>query len=197
MEDCAQCFGEFTGQNLRNDWPCRLLQLLPTNTHHRGEGGMVCTNDDDLAWEIRSVRDHGYDVKERLNLLELEGKLMYIHKRLGYNFRMTEIQSQIGLVELARFTTWNLPNRIRNGKMLISALKDHPLVYATPVDTEERQNSFWWAPFVLKTELLKCDIKTFIKAVGAKAFGLRRSGQKCTKGLYRAQWFRRCQISVL
>ena len=30
---------------------------------------MVCCNNDDLAWEIRSVRDHGYDVKAKLNLL--------------------------------------------------------------------------------------------------------------------------------
>ena len=32
-----------------------------------GEGGMVCTNDDDLAWEFRSFRDHGYDVKAKMN----------------------------------------------------------------------------------------------------------------------------------
>ena len=170
VEDCAQCFGGvYKGKICGTIGHAGCFSFCQSKHFTTGgEGGMVCTNDDNLAWEIRSVRDHGYDVKERLNLLELEGKLMYIHKRLGYNFRMTEIQSQIGLVELARFTTWNLPNRIRNGKMLISALKDHPLVYAAPVDTEERQNSFWWAPFVLKTELLKCDIKTFIKAVGAE-----------------------------
>jgi dTDP-4-amino-4,6-dideoxygalactose transaminase len=61
-----------------------------------------------------------------------------------------------------------LKNRLRNGKMLIAALKDHPLIIATPVDTPERQNSFWWAPFVLDIDKLSCDIKTFIKAVGAE-----------------------------
>ena len=42
---------------------------------------------------------------------------MYIHRRVGYNFRMTEMQSQIGLCELERFDTWNLPNRRRNGRI--------------------------------------------------------------------------------
>ena len=46
-----------------------------------GEGGMVTTDDEDLAWKARSFRDHGYDVKERLNLLALEQKLPYIHNR--------------------------------------------------------------------------------------------------------------------
>lgn len=170
IEDCAQCFGGvYKGKVCGTIGHAGCFSYCQSKHFTTGgEGGMIITDDDNLAWECRSVRDHGYDVKERLNLLELEGKLMYIHKRLGYNFRMTEIQSQIGLVELARFASWNLPNRIRNGKMLIAALKDHPLVFAAPVDSEDRQNSFWWAPFVLRTELLKCDIKTFINAVAAE-----------------------------
>ncbi|MDD3695996.1 MAG: DegT/DnrJ/EryC1/StrS family aminotransferase [Lentisphaeria bacterium] len=170
VEDCAQCFGGiYKGKVCGTIGDAGCFSFCQSKHFTTGgEGGMVITNDDDLAWECRSVRDHGYDVKERLNLLELEGKLMYIHKRLGYNFRMTEIQSQIGVSELARFADWNLPNRIRNGQMLIKALENHPLVYAAPVDSEERQNSFWWAPFVLNTDLLSCDIKTFIKAVEAE-----------------------------
>ncbi len=39
-----------------------------------GEGGVVTTDDEDLAWEARSFRDHGYDVRERMNLLALEQK---------------------------------------------------------------------------------------------------------------------------
>jgi dTDP-4-amino-4,6-dideoxygalactose transaminase len=39
-------------------------------------------------------------VKQRLNLLELEQKLPYIHNMVGWNYRMTEMQSAIGLAEL-------------------------------------------------------------------------------------------------
>lgn len=57
-----------------------------------GEGGMVVTDDEELAWECRSFRDHGYNVKERMNLLAMEEKLPYVHNRVGFNYRLTEIQ---------------------------------------------------------------------------------------------------------
>lgn len=170
IEDCAQCFGgTWNGRKAGTLGDVGCFSFCQSKHFTTGgEGGMVVTNNEDLAWECRSFRDHGYDVKERLNLLEMEGKLMYIHRRVGFNFRMTEMQSMIGLCELERFDSWNLANRIRNGRMLIEALKDHPLVMYSPVDTPERRNSFWWAPFVLDTDKLSCDIKTFIKAVGAE-----------------------------
>ena len=133
-----------------------------------GEGGMVCCNDDDLAWECRSVRDHGYDVRAKLNLLKMEGKQLYIHRRVGYNFRMTEIQSAIGLGELERFDKWNLPQRKKLGKALIKGLKGHPLIKYMPVDTKERENCFWLLPFVIDTSKLKCSMKEFIAAVQAE-----------------------------
>lgn len=170
IEDCAQCFGGvYKGKKAGTIGNAGCFSFCQSKHFTTGgEGGMVVTNDEDLAWEFRSFRDHGYDVKQRLNLLELEGKLLYIHKRVGFNFRMTEMQSQIGLCELERFDSWNLKNRKRNGKMLIAALKDHPAVLYAPVDTEERQNSFWWAPFVLNTDKLKCTTKEFIKAMEAE-----------------------------
>ena len=128
----------------------------------------MITNNEDLYWECMSFRDHGYDVKERLRLLEMEKKLMYIHRRVGFNYRMTEIQSLIGLCELERFDTWNLPNRRRNGRFLIDALKDHPLVLHPPIDTEERKNAFWWAPFVIDTDRLKVPMKQFLAAIEAE-----------------------------
>ncbi len=170
IEDCAQCFGgEYKGKKAGTIGDVGCFSFCQSKHFTTGgEGGMVVTNDDDLAWECRSFRDHGYDVKERLNLLEMEGKLLYIHRRVGFNFRMTEMQSQIGLCELERLDSWNLANRIRNGRMLIEALKDHPLVTNAPVDTAERKNAFWWAPFVLDKDKLICPVKDFIAAIGAE-----------------------------
>jgi len=170
IEDCAQCFGGiYKGQKsgtIGNIGCFSFCQSKHFTTG--GEGGAVITNDEDLQWECRSFRDHGYDVKERLRLLELEAKLMYIHNRVGFNYRMTEMQSLVGLCELARFDSWNLPHRQKNGKYLIEALKDHPAVAHPPVDTDERQNAFWWAPFVLDTDKLKITVKEFVKAMEAE-----------------------------
>ena len=172
IEDCAQCFGGvYKGKKAGTIGTVGCFSFCQSKHFTTGgEGGMVCCNDDDLAWEIRSVRDHGYDVRAKLNLLKMEGKQLYIHRRVGYNFRMTEIQSAIGLGELQRFDKWNLPQRKKLGKALIKGLADHPLVKYAPVDTEERQNSFWLVPFVIDTSKFKDGItmKQFISAVQAE-----------------------------
>ena len=170
VEDCAQCFGGvYKGKKAGTIGDVGCFSFCQSKHFTTGgEGGMVCTNDEDLAWECRSFRDHGYDVRAKLNLLKMEGKQLYIHRRVGFNFRMTEMQSQIGLVELERFDSWNLPLRKRNGKMLMKAFADHPLIKYQPVDTEERQNSFWLVPFVLDTDKLKVSTKQFIAAVQAE-----------------------------
>lgn len=170
IEDCAQCFGgTFNGTKtgIVGDVGCySFCQSKHFTTG--GEGGMLVTNDENTAWEARSFRDHGYDVKERLRLLELEAKLMYIHNRVGFNYRLTESQSAIGIEQLKIFDSWNLPNRQRNGKMIVDAFKNHPLVEDVPVDTDERTNSYWWAPINLRMEKLSVDIKKVAKAVAAE-----------------------------
>ena len=55
-------------------------------------------------------------------MLALEEKLPYIHNRVGFNFRMTEMQSIVGINELARLETWNLPRRFEYAKMYREAL---------------------------------------------------------------------------
>jgi dTDP-4-amino-4,6-dideoxygalactose transaminase len=133
-----------------------------------GEGGMVTTDDEELAWQARSFRDHGYDVKLRLSLLELEQKLPYIHNMVGWNYRMTEMQSAIGLAELERIDTWNLPRRKRNAHIIIDSIKNLPQVIYTPIDTEERQNGWYVLAFSLDIENMTCDINTFVEACAAE-----------------------------
>ena len=170
IEDCAQCFGGvYKGKKAGTVGDVGCFSFCQSKHFTTGgEGGAVITDDEDLAWECRSFRDHGYDVKERLRLLELEAKLMYIHRRVGFNYRMTEMQSMIGLCELERLDGWNLANRRRNGRFMIDALKGHPLVLHPPLDTEGRRNAFWWAPFVLDTGGLTVSTKQFVAAMNAE-----------------------------
>ena len=129
---------------------------------------MITTDNEDLAWAARSFRDHGYDVKDRLNLLEMEQKLSYIHTMVGWNYRLTEMQSAIGLAELDRMDTWNLPRRRRNAQIILDALRDEPLIKHRPIDTPERRNGWYVMAFSLDLENLRCDIGEFVKAAGAE-----------------------------
>ena len=154
IEDNAEAFGgAYKGKKtgtLGHMAACSFCQNKTFTTG--GEGGMVTTDDEELAWKARSFRDHGYDVKERLNLLELEQKLPYIHNMVGWNYRMTEMQSAIGLAELDRMDNWNMPRRRRNARILMDALGGLPQVKYLPIDTPERQNGWYTLAFSLDIE---------------------------------------------
>ena len=170
IEDNAEAFGGiYKGKKtgtLSHIAGCSFCQNKTFTTG--GEGGMVTTDDEDLAWKARSFRDHGYDVKQRLSLLELEQKLPYIHNMIGWNYRMTEMQSAIGLAELARMDTWNMPRRRRNAQILVNALKTSRRIKYFPIDTPERQNGWYVLAFSLDVENMKCDIQQFVAAVSAE-----------------------------
>jgi len=170
IEDNAEAFGgSYRGKKtgtLAHIAACSFCQNKTFTTG--GEGGMVTTDDEELAWNARSFRDHGYDVRERLNLLEMEQKLPYIHNMVGWNYRLTEMQSAIGLVELERMDSWNLPNRRRNAHIIIDAIKDLPHVKYVPIDTPERRNGWFVLAFSLDIENMKCDIDHFVRTADAE-----------------------------
>ncbi len=170
IEDNAEAFGgSYKGRKtgtLGDIAGCSFCQNKTFTTG--GEGGMVTTDNEDFAWTARSFRDHGYDVKQRLSLLELEQKLPYIHNMVGWNYRMTEMQSAIGLAELERMDTWNMPNRRRNAGIIIDRIRDLKSVLYTPVDTPERRNGWYVMAFSLDVDSMICDIKEFVNAVVAE-----------------------------
>ncbi len=170
IEDNAEAFGgSYKGKKtgtLGHVAACSFCQNKTFTTG--GEGGMVTTDDEELAWRARSIRDHGYDVEQRLDLLELEQRLPYVHNTVGWNYRMTEMQSAIGLAELARMDTWNMPARRRNAGVIIDAIRGLGAVKYVPVDTPERRNGWYVLAFSLDIENMGCDIDEFVRAASAE-----------------------------
>lgn len=82
-----------------------------------GEGGMVSTNNDQIASILRSVRSHG----------RKDGDLYFDHLRLGHNAKMNDLEASIGLPEIRKFW-WTFDTRKRNLTRLMGItedLKDH------------------------------------------------------------------------
>lgn len=67
-----------------------------------GEGGMITTNDDEVAEKCRLIRSHGMKVR-------------YYHDMVGYNFRMMDLQAAIGLVQMDRLEDMMLRRRTNAG----------------------------------------------------------------------------------
>lgn len=170
VEDCAEAHGAtYKGKKVGTLGHAGAFSFCQSKHFTTGgEGGMTVTDDENAAWIMRSFRDHGYDVEKRMSLLELEAHLPYIHTRLGWNYRMTEMQSCIGIAELARFNKWNLARRRRNAKILVQELKGVEQIRNCDYDTKDKKTSFFVFPIILDTSKLKVGIDKFLEALGAE-----------------------------
>jgi len=102
VEDAAPALGATAGEmriGCLSDFTC--FSFHPRKTITTGEGGMVTTNDDDAAARLRSIRSHAASISD-LARHESEATAIEEYRELGFNYRMTDIQAAIGLVQMRR-----------------------------------------------------------------------------------------------
>jgi perosamine synthetase len=80
------------------------FSLHPVKHMTTGEGGLITTDDGTLASRLRQLRNHGIESDHRQR--ELLGTWRYDMTRLGYNYRLTDIQCALGLSQLAKMPGW-------------------------------------------------------------------------------------------
>ena len=124
VEDCAQAHGaRINGQHVGSfgdvaAWSFCQDKIMTT----AGEGGMVCTSRSQL-WDLMwSFKDHGKTYDGVFGRQHLPG-FRWLHERFGSNFRLTEMQSAIGRIQLQRLSDWTAV-RTRNASLLVNALSD-------------------------------------------------------------------------
>jgi dTDP-4-amino-4,6-dideoxygalactose transaminase len=79
-----------------------VFSFHPRKSITTGEGGMVTTNDHDLAGRVQVLRNHGASVSEEERHHGPQPYLLPAFEVLGYNYRMTDLQGAIGLVQLRK-----------------------------------------------------------------------------------------------
>jgi len=90
VEDAAEAHGaQVLGQRVGSLGTCATFSFFGNKIITTGEGGMITTNDDDLAAKLRLYRGQGMDPTRR-----------YWFPVIGYNYRMTNIQAAIGLAQM-------------------------------------------------------------------------------------------------
>jgi perosamine synthetase len=101
-----------------------------------GEGGMLLTDDDDVAERARSLRNLCFLPKQR-----------FVHTELGYNFRMTNLQAALGVAQLERFDA--IVTRKREiGRRYLEALRDIEDL-ELPVERDWARQVYWMFGVVL------------------------------------------------
>lgn len=74
----------------------------PRKSITTGEGGMVTTNDARLAARANSLRNHGADISEEQRHVAPKPYLLADFNLAGFNYRMTDLQGAVGLVQLGK-----------------------------------------------------------------------------------------------
>jgi dTDP-4-amino-4,6-dideoxygalactose transaminase len=111
IEDACQAHSAQIAGELVGSFGTGCFSFYATKNITTGEGGMVTTNDPEIAELVRLLRSHGQ--RER-----------YYHTGLGYNLRMTEIQGALGLVQLEKLEQFT-SQRIANATFLTKRLLGH------------------------------------------------------------------------
>jgi perosamine synthetase len=128
-----------------------------------GEGGMIITDDDDLAKRARMIHHHG-ELREKDSYYT--GERLYYHPFMGYNFRMTEIQGAIGLVQLKRMDEY-IEARRANAHQLTELLSEVKGV-VPPYEPPEAKHVFYKYILRLDRNVLQTPAKDFVEALAAE-----------------------------
>ncbi len=101
---CHALGGSYKGRPVGSLADLSTFSFHPTKHITSGEGGMVTTNDSNLAQRMRSFRNHGLtkDSHERAQA----GSWLYEMVDLGYNYRLTDLQCALGMSQLGKLTAW-------------------------------------------------------------------------------------------
>jgi dTDP-4-amino-4,6-dideoxygalactose transaminase len=115
IEDCAQSFGaEYGGRRSGAYGDAGCFSFFPSkNLGGYGDGGMVVTDDDTIAEEVRVYRNHG-------------SRVQYHHSAIGYNSRLDELQAAILRVKLCHIDRFNTARR-RNAAAYTALLAESGL----------------------------------------------------------------------
>ena len=92
VEDCAEAHGaRYAGRAVGKFGTVSCFSFYANKIVTTGEGGMCLTDSDELAQALRVLRDHG-----------MTPERAYWHERVGFNYRLTNLQASIGHAQLKR-----------------------------------------------------------------------------------------------
>lgn len=175
IEDCAQAHGAtIDGRSVGSfghvsAWSFCQDKIMTTG----GEGGMVTTNDASLWSTMWSYKDHGKSFDAVYNRDHPPG-FRWLHESIGTNWRMLEMQSVIGRLQLGKMANWTarrteIAGRIAEALMPFSDLVRVPRPRAGMVHAYYRQYAYV-DPLALKSNWSRDRIVAEINAQGVPLF---------------------------
>ncbi len=161
IEDNAQAPGAlYKGRSAGTIADIGVFSLNCHKTIQTGEGGVCCTNDDDLALRLQLIRNHGEAVVRELGYSNRPEQI------LGFNFRMGELEAAIGAAQLAKLDRLNAPRR-RIAQALDERLRGLPGLNVPAVGAD-RTHVYYTYPLTLDPETASVSRRAVVRALAAE-----------------------------
>jgi len=162
IEDCAQAPGaKYRGKRVGTIGDCGIFSLTESKNIMSGEGGVLITDDSDIADIARLVRNHGEAVMAGR-------KREYKSQILGYNYRMTELAAAVGIEQFKKLDRINAErNKLAN--YLTKNIKDIPGLTPPKVDKKDYHAYYGYGILYDKPEMSR---DVFLKLLEAEGIPL-------------------------
>ncbi|MBI2060771.1 MAG: DegT/DnrJ/EryC1/StrS family aminotransferase [Nitrospirae bacterium] len=168
IEDAAQAHGSsFRARKAGSFGRAAAFSFFATKAMTTGEGGMITTDDEEIATKARMMRIHGMSGRDD-------------HVMLGYNYKMTEFQAAMGRVQLRKLNS-NNRKRIRNSMVLHKNLAGLEAI-RRPTLYPEVVHTFFWYPVWMDEEKAGRTTAEIVSMLRAKSIEVR---QRYKEPLYR------------
>lgn len=157
IEDAAEAMGVFVdGRHVGIDADAATFSFFGNKTVTCGEGGAVITKSKELAENLAITKNHGMSPQRR-----------YWHDRLGFNYRMTNIQAAIGCAQMER-----IGDIVARKQQVYAAyrdgLRDVPLTWQTSA-LKGLESSFWLISMLARDEATRDGIMAALTAAGIES----------------------------
>lgn len=138
IEDAAEVIGQtYHGKPCGSFGDISTVSFYPNKHITTGEGGMILTDDDSLAEQCRELR----------NLCFKPGK-RFVHERLGWNLRMTNLQAAVGMAQIERLNQF-IDKKRWIGRLYNDLLENMGSMQLPLIKTTYAENIYWVFGIVL------------------------------------------------
>lgn len=157
VEDCAEALGsKWLGKRVGTFGDAATFSFFGNKTVTTGEGGMVIFNKESTFSVAKELRDHGMSSSRK-----------YWHEKVGFNYRMTNMQAALGVAQMERFEDI-VDAKIRLSMKYLDLLSSSEKIAWLPRVSPEVKNSFWLFTIILKPEIDRDYIISAMKELGVE-----------------------------
>ncbi len=161
IEDAAEMHGQtYCGKPCGSFGDISTFSFYPNKHITTGEGGMVVTDDEELAERCRMLRN-----------LCFRKDVRYIHDEISDNYRFTNLQAAVGLAQLERLDEFVARKRAM-GKYYTEALRDIDGLIL-PIEKTDYAENIYWVYGIVLDEKIQADNQMMQKLLAEQGIGSR------------------------